>query len=295
MNASSLLLVAALSAPQAEKLVSPDPPIECGMCEAWNRPHEPFQLFGNTYYVGTAGLSALLVTSDGGHVLLDGALSQSSALIDANIRKLGFRTEDIEVIVNSHAHFDHAAGIAALQRASGARVVTSPAGASALRDGMPAPDDPQASYGDGFPAVANVHAAGNGEAIRVGPLALTIHFTPGHTPGGTSWTWRSCQGDRCLDMVYADSLTAVSAPGYRFTDHPDVVEALRRSIGATAELSCDIMVSTHPEFSNVFEKLARRKAGEKDALIDPSACRAYADGAAQTLDKRLEKERAEAP
>ena len=94
-------------------------------CDEWNKPREPFKLFGNSYYVGTDGLSAILIVGDAGQVLLDGGLEQSAALIDANIRKLGFKTEDVKLIVNSHGHFDHAGGIAALQRASGATVAAS--------------------------------------------------------------------------------------------------------------------------------------------------------------------------
>jgi metallo-beta-lactamase class B len=261
---------------------------------------DPFRIFGNTYYVGVRGLSAILITTDEGHILLDGGLPQSAVLIDANIRKLGFHTEDIRLIGNSHAHFDHAGGLAALQRASGATIVASPSAARALRDGMPTPDDPQFAYGDGFPSVADVRVVEDGETSSVGNQEITVHFTPGHTPGGTSWTWRSCEGDgdgaRCLDMVYADSLTAVSAPGYRFTGdetHSGIVEMLRGTIAAVANLPCDIMVSTHPEFSNLFDKLERRERdgdGDADALIDENGCRDYAAGATKSLQKRIETE-----
>ena len=97
----------------------------CTECAAWNEPQSPFRVYGNTYYVGTHGLSSLLVTSDAGHVLMDGDLPESVPQIVDHIRKLGFRIEDVKLIVNSHVHFDHAGGIAELQRLSGARVVAS--------------------------------------------------------------------------------------------------------------------------------------------------------------------------
>lgn len=292
---SPMIMILSLLA-QAGGGWQPDPPIDCGACEGWNRAQEPFRLFGNTYYVGVRGLSALLIASSDGLILLDGGLPQSAAPIDASIRKLGFRTEDIRLIVNSHAHFDHAGGIAALQRASGATVAASPSGADALRRGMPAEDDPQHDFGDGFPAVPDVRVVEDGETLDVGDQAITVHFTPGHTPGGTSWTWRSCEGERCLDMVYADSLTAVSAPGFRFTGddtRPSIVTSFRESIATVASLPCDILVSTHPEFSNLFEKLERRESGgDPEALVDRGACRDYAAGATKTLDRRIEEERA---
>src|SRR5918993_5372166 len=151
-----LTLALPLSISQTPGVLRPDPPARCGDCEAWNKPHEPFRVFGNTYYVGAAGVSAVLITNGQGSILLDGGLPQTAALIDANIRKLGFRTEDIKLIVNSHAHYDHAGGIAALQRVSGAAVAASPAGKHALEQGEPAADDPQYAFGreaNGFPAV----------------------------------------------------------------------------------------------------------------------------------------------
>ena len=127
-----------------------DPPKQCDDCAGWNTPRAPFRVFGNTYYVGVQDLSAILITSDAGHILVDGGLTQSAPLIDANVRALGFRTEDVKLIVNSHAHFDHAGGIAALQRASGARVAASAIGARALVSGMPSLDDPQYALGRPF-------------------------------------------------------------------------------------------------------------------------------------------------
>src|SRR6478735_3186502 len=114
-----------------------DRPKACESCAVWNGVQEPFRVFGNTYYVGVAGLSAVLIASDKGLILLDGGLPQSAPLIDASIRKLGFRTEDLRLIVNSHAHYDHAGGIAALQRFTGATVAASAAGARAIETGEP--------------------------------------------------------------------------------------------------------------------------------------------------------------
>jgi metallo-beta-lactamase class B len=296
-----LLIVstAAWTAPQ-EKPFRADAPTTCTACEEWNAPHEPFRVFGNTYYVGVGGLSAVLIASDDGHILLDGGLSQSAPLIDANIRKLGFRTGDIRLIVNSHAHFDHAGGIAALQRASGAQVAASESGARAIEQGANPADDPQFDPGgevDRFPAAKAVRVVKDGEALRVGALAVTAHLTPGHTPGSTTWTWRSCEGSRCLDVVYADSLNAVSSPGFRFTGgaaRPGIEAAFRRSIATIAALPCDILLTVHPGFAGLDEKLRRRQQatpGANDPFVDPQACRVYAADASRRLDERVSEEK----
>jgi len=115
-------------------------PPSCKSCAVWNTPQAPFLIYGNTYYVGPRGLSSILVTSGlitsgAGHVLIDGALPESASQIAANIRSLGFRIEDVKLIVNSHVHFDHAGGIAELQRLSGARVAASPWSAAVMKTG----------------------------------------------------------------------------------------------------------------------------------------------------------------
>jgi metallo-beta-lactamase class B len=141
--------------------------------------------------------------------LLDGGLPQSAPLIDASIRKLGFRTEDVRLIVNSHAHYDHCGGIAALQRTSGAIVTASASGARAIESGEPPADDPQYAFGkaNDFPPVKRVKVVADSETLRVGDLAITAHLTPGHTPGSTTWAWRSCEasGSRSPDRLRRQS------------------------------------------------------------------------------------------
>lgn len=300
MSAHRLLAFAGcalVTAGQQPPALQPEAPIACEACAEWNVPRAPFRVFGNTYYVGVAGLSAILVTSDAGSILLDGGLPQSAALIDENIRALGFRTEAIRLIVNSHAHYDHAGGIAALQRLSGATVAASGSGARALERGGPGADDPQYASGQStmYPRVNRVRAVADGETLTVGRLSVTAHLTPGHTPGSTTWTWRSCAGGRCLDIVYADSLNPVSAPGFRFSGdatHPSVVEVFRRSIATVERLPCDVLLSVHPGFSDMDGKLRRREeAPTPDPFIDRQACREYAADAGRRLDARIEVER----
>jgi metallo-beta-lactamase class B len=271
--------------------------IKCSSCDEWNQPAKPFNIYGNAYYVGTAGLSAVLVTSPQGHVLLDGALPQSAPLIQKNIEALGFKVKDVKLILNSHAHFDHAGGIAALQKASGATVAHTPHGAQVLRDGTPGTDDPQYDPKERFyiPKVAQVKEVADGETLSVGPLRFTVHTTPGHTPGGTTWTWQSCEGSKCLDMVYADSLTPVSTDGFYYTGgagYPDRSASFRNTIDKVASLKCDIVIAAHPTATDAFGKAAAKTA-QSNPFIDPEGCRKLAAGASKNFDARLQREREE--
>lgn len=264
---------------------------DCASCKVWNQPQEPFKIFGNTYYVGTHGLSSILITSPSGHILIDGALPESAEQIRDHIRALGFRIEDVKLILNSHVHFDHAGGIAHLQRWSYARVAASPASAPVLSKGGVGKNDPQYGILPSIAKIKHVERFQDGQVLHIGDLAIAAHLTPGHTPGGTSWTWQSCEGTQCLSMVYADSLTAVSAPGFKFTAHPDLLKGFEKSYAFFESTPCNILITTHPDISSLWERLERRTQGVKpDPMIDPSACRTLASNARQQLQKRIQSE-----
>jgi metallo-beta-lactamase class B len=268
---------------------------ECPSCAEWNAPQKPFRIYGNTYWVGTHGLGSILVTSRQGHVLIDGGLPESAPAILDNIRALGFRVQDVKLILNSHAHFDHAGGIAALQRVSGAQVAASPWSATVLERGASAPGDPQYGLGIPYRPASHVRIFADGDTLHVGPVALVAHLTGGHTPGGTTWTWRSCEGARCLNMVYADSQTPVSADDFFFTrntTYPSAIADFEHGFSVLEQLPCDVLLTPHPDASQLWQRVAARDAGRPDALVDPNACRTYASTARERLKRRIASEEA---
>jgi len=259
----------------------------------WNTPQTPFALYGNTYYVGTHGLSAVLITSPQGHILIDGGSEKSAPQIVRNMRQLGFKVEDIRFILNSHAHFDHAGGIAELQRLSGAEVLAGSAAVAVLASGQADRGDPQFVDLRPMAPIAKVRALRDGEVVTLGPLAVTMHATPGHTRGGASWTWTATEQGKPAHMVYADSLNALGAGTFRYSGdsaYPTARADLERSIATFAGLPCDVLVSAHPEGSDLWQRYARRAARGNAAFIDPTACRTYADKARARLAAQLSKE-----
>ncbi len=282
----------AVEAQDLENLTRAYPDSLCPSCADWNRPQKPFRIHHNTFYVGTRGLGAVLITSPEGHVLIDGALPNSAPRILENIRSLGFDPGEIRLILNSHTHYDHAGGIAAIQKVSGARVAASPASALVLQRGSVGPDDPQYGIHLDFPAVANVEHFEPGETLRAGSIEIKSHATAGHTPGGTSWSWESCENGSCVGVVYADSQTPVSADGFRYTDsetYPTVLADFERGFRTLQELPCDILITTHPGASSLWERFADGREG----LIDPQACQRYAEAARKRLARRVSQEAAD--
>jgi metallo-beta-lactamase class B len=259
----------------------------------WYAPQEPFSLYGNTYYVGTGGISAVLITSSAGHILVDVGGPEATEPVVAHIRQLGFRVEDIRYILNSHAHQDHAGAIADVQKLSGATVLASAAAVKVLESGQPDPADAQFPNLTPMSPVAHTRAVRDGEIVRLGPLAVTAHFTPGHTQGGISWTWQAQEGGRTVNVVFADSLYALAAEGRRFSRNPLYPHAqadVERSIATVAALPCDVLISAHPELGGLWERKAKQAALGDAAFIDADACRDYAAKARATLAQTLAAE-----
>lgn len=259
---------------------------QCAGKDGWSDPAPPVRIHGNTYQVGTCGIVVLLVTGPKGHVLIDGATAEAAPGIASNIERLGFRLSDIKLILASHEHVDHVGGLAELQRLTGAVIRLSPAATHVLASGEVDPADPQHGIIAAPPAARPGPMLRDGETVGLGPLRLTAHFTPGHVAGGTSWTWRSCEARRCLRIAYADSLSAVSAKGYKFSQHPERIAALRASFRTVAGLQCDLLITPHPAASRLLERLA----GTRPAHL-AGECGAYAARAHAAFAERVAAER----
>ena len=260
--------------------------LKCKDWDDYGKPAPPVRIFGNTYLVGTCGISSILITDPAGDILIDGGTEEDADLIAENIVALGFRLTDVKYILHSHEHFDHVGGIAKLQRLTGAQLVASAGARAALNSGIPSTGDPQAALKQTFPPAHVDRIVTNGEQIRLGNTVVIAMATPGHTPGALTWHWGSCQGGICRQIVYADSLTPVSSEAYRFSDHPLYLSAFRTSIASVAALDCDILLTPHPSASAMVSRLLHAQ------MEDPNACRAYAASLTRQLDDRLAKEAA---
>src|SRR5690606_11495307 len=137
----------------------------------------------NTWYIGTEGLSALLVTTLDGAVLVDGGMPQAADMLLAHMRQVGVDPSGVRLILPSHAHGDHAGPLAAVKRATGAKVVANAETAVLLARG--GSDD--IHYGDAilFPPVQADRLVQDGEKVELGGITFTTHLTPAHTPGST--------------------------------------------------------------------------------------------------------------
>lgn len=233
-------------------------------------PDEPFRIAGNLYYVGSTGVTAFLITGPEGHILIDGGYPETAPLIIGSIAKLGFDIRDVNVLLNSHAHFDHAAGLRELQEASGAQLWISEGDAAMIAVGGAG----DRSFGPlrhlrlgRFPPARVDHRFKDGDTIRVGPVALTAHVTAGHTPGCTSWAIPVRDGDRELLAVSICSLSLL--PFMSFVEpesYPGIRADFERSFETLRSLPADIFLGSHGSFFDM-----NRKLRERDGASDPVA------------------------
>ena len=260
----------------------------CGTRDGWSDPAPPAHIHGKTWYVGTCGITVVLVETKAGLVLIDTGPEDAAPHVLANIKALGFNPRQIKWLLMTHEHFDHVGGMAAIQKATGAKLLVSPGAATAMRTGKAVPEDPQAALLAKYPmAPARVDRVLPGGSLNVGGTRFTMHINPTHSPGSASWTWQSCEGGKCLTIAYADSISTISSDDYHFTQHPERVEAARAGLRVIEALPCDLLLTPHPGGSDLLERLSG-----KEPLTTPRACIAYAAGGSDRLSKRLAKEAA---
>lgn len=244
------------------------------MRERWNTPTEPFHIIDDIYYVGTQGLGAYLFVSEEGHILLDGALEESVPHIKASIEALGFELTDVKFLLNSHAHFDHSAGLAQLKAESGAQMVAMEGDVSALEGGFYLGSPRIAAYN--APPVKVDRVVRDGDTVALGSHILTAHHTPGHSRGCTSWgATASAYGENYEVLVFCSASVAanrlVGPPQY-----PGIVDDYRATFEKAKGMSVHVPLAPHPEF---FDLLAKRDGDDPDdsinPFIDPSAFSEY--------------------
>lgn len=258
---------------------------------AWTAPQEPFHIIGNTYYVGTQELAAYLIVSSQGDVLIDGTLEQNAPQIEANIRALGFRLSDVKLILNTHAHFDHAAGIAQLKKDTGAKFDAS-AGDTPILERGHITFGPSASVH--FPPAKVDHVVQDGETVGVGAVHLTAHLTPGHTPGCTSWTWPVMENGRTYRVIDVCSLTVAGNPLVNNTEYPGIVTDYRASFAKLKAMRADVFLAPHASFYNPQKKLAARRPGAPNPFIDPRALPAFVTACEAAFNAELAKQQSTA-
>ncbi len=257
--------------------------------QKWNEPVEPFRIAGNLYYVGAREVTSYLVATPIGHVVIDSGFAETVPQVLANIRTLGFRPEDVEWLLISHPHYDHAGGIADLRGATGARIAVSAADAEqAARGGVG-----DFAFGDRFPyrPFTADRLLRDGDTVALGGSVLTANVTPGHTRGCTSWTMDVVEGGKPLHVVFVCSVTA---PGYQLAKndaYPSIVDDYRQTFRRLGAMPADVFLAAHGSFFGLVEKRAALcRNPERNPFVDPEGYRDHVERLRQQFEQRLREQ-----
>jgi metallo-beta-lactamase class B len=261
--------------------------------KSWSQPTEPFHIVGPIYYVGTRGLGVYLFATPTGHILLGGAVPGTAPLIEASIRKLGYKPEDIRILLLNHAHFDHAGTLADFKKLTGAPVEVMEGDVSLLKSGGETDYLFAKDTKLHFPPVTADRVLKDGEVVALGDLRLTAHHTPGHTRGCTTWATTVQEGGRSYSVVFPDG-TSVN-PGTRFVkdaSYRGIADDYRHSFAVLESLHPDIFLSYHGEFFDLAGKRARVATEGVQAWIDPHGYRDQIAGAEARFERLVSQETA---
>ena len=259
---------------------------------SWNQPVAPYRIVGNLYYVGASDIASYLVVTPAGSILIDGGFAETAPLIRENVRKLGFKLEDVKILLNTHAHYDHAGGLAELKKITGAKLAASAGDAPLLARG--GHGDPVLGDKGLFTPVKADRILKDGDKVALGGTELTARLTPGHTPGCTTWTMKVKDGGRTLDVVIACSTSVLpEAKLAGNPKYPAIAADYDRTFRVLRSLPCDVFLAPHASFFNGLDKAARlRKSPEKNPFIDPEGYKAYLDRGEKAFRGRLAAEKA---
>ena len=244
----------------------------------WMAPIEPFRIAGNVYYVGSRDLASYLIVTPKGDILLDVGVNENAALVQANIRKLGFDPRQIRIILNSHAHLDHAGGIAAMKAFAHAQFVASAGDKPVLESGGRA--DFHFGPRPQFPAVKVDRVIGDGGQVNLGGVTMTAHLTAGHTKGCTSWTMPVQVDGQPRQALFICSVSILS--GYRLIGdpaYPEMGADYAHTYQVLHGLPCDVFLGSHGQFYGMLAKRQAMLAHPKspNPFVDPAGCKAFID------------------
>ena len=257
----------------------------------WRQPFDPVRIVGNVYYVGTRGLSSFLIVTPAGGVLIDTGEAESVPFIRANVERLGFRLNEIKLLLAGHAHFDHIGGQAELKRLTGAQTVAMDADLEAIESGVD-----RSALGDrGWTPIKIDRVVKDGDTVSLGGTTLTAHLTPGHTQGCTTWTTDVVEDGHRYRVAFVCSVTVnegVHLVGNKRV--PDIADHYARTFRVLKDLKPDVFVAEHGSVFDLEGKAEKARAlqkGQPNPFVDPEGYKKFVAQSEEAYLKLLRAER----
>ena len=234
----------------------------------WTRPFPAHRVIGNLYAVGTYDLAVFLVTSQDGHILINTGLEDSTSLIRESIESLGFRLEDVKILLTMQAHWDHTAALAEIKQITGAQLWATAGDAPVLEDG--GFSDPHFGGRVSFAPVSVDRIIADGDLVELGETRLTVLETPGHTVGSSSYTMRVREDGREYRVAIANMGTI--NPGKQLVvdpTYPGVAEDFAETFRKQKALRVDVWVAAHGSQYDLQRKYEAGQDYSPETFVDP--------------------------
>jgi len=263
---------------------------------SWTKPFPPHRIAGNLYYVGSEDLASYLIVTPKGNILINSSLQASVPLIRSSIRQLGFKFSDTNILLISHAHFDHCWGSAKVKQLTGTKYFVMDADVPVVESGGKEDFQYGADPTMQFPPAKVDRILHDGDRVRLGGVVLTAHKTAGHTKGTTTWTMDELQGGKALHVVIVGSPNVNS--GYKLVNnraYPQIAEDYKHGFQILMALPCDIFLGAHGSYYGMVQKYARMKRGEKQVFVDPDGYKSYLSEREHAFEAELARQSAGNP
>jgi metallo-beta-lactamase class B len=261
--------------------------------EAYVKPLAPLRIVGNLYYVGTYDLAVYLITTSAGNILINTGVNDSVAPIRANIEKLGFKFADIKLLLATHGHWDHVAGMAEIKRLTGARMLMHEEDAPLVESGGSMDYRFPNGRGPVYEPLKVDQRIKEGDKIKLGDVELTAIHHPGHTKGSTSFTYSVKEGGRDYKVLIVN-MGSIN-PGVMVTGmpaFPNITDAYATTLKRQKELNPDIWVASHAGQFNMHQKYKPGDAYDPKRFVDPDGYQAKIQFYEKLYNAQLQKERA---
>jgi metallo-beta-lactamase class B len=226
----------------------------------------PIKLFDNLYYIGTDFVSAYLLVTSEGLIMIDSLYEGYTTEALAAIRGLGLDPADIRYLLVTHGHQDHAGGIEEVRKVFGATVAMTAA------DWSIAGLEPELVYEDG-------------DELTLGDTRIRFYVTPGHTPGVLSMQFTVKDGSGRHEAFLFGGHNVTSSNAEDFRAMIDSVQRLQASLPAI-----EVNLTSHPWAALIFQRtelLANRKPGEPHPFVDGADFDAFLAERLQSSQQRL--------
>lgn len=218
---------------------------------SWTTAIEPFHIIGPVFYVGSQELSSYLIVDGTCLMLVNVGMPENAEMVLSSIKKLGFNANNIQYILITQAHLDHAGGVSTINEKIHAKILVGNQDLPLIKHG--GHNDYVFANKLSYPKVDNATGIKNGETLGCNNTQLTTVSTPGHTPGSTSWLL-TLDNEQKTTVLFQSSISIIDQHRLRNNPlYPDAIQDYRNTFKKLEHIHADYILPDHLQFARPTE------------------------------------------